>query len=694
MLVLNNAQIDAQEAKERSALQEAAAPTPLVNALAAHIRTCWEQAKRAKTDVEKQLLINHRQREMEYEADKLAAIKAIDGVEVYMGVTSVKCRNAKDWIRDILFQPGTRPWDIEPTPLPELPEDLRRQIGQRVYLAMMEQAMAPYLAAGQMVPIQEIAQQVAMSSQQAMPEFQKLFKEAIKEQAKEIAKDAEEKIDDQLQEGGFYQALEEALPNIILKTGFLKGPIYRKEKSKRLISDYQTNRSTVGIHERIIPQYESPSPYDIYPAPDSNGINDGFLIEKIRLTGTQLSSMIGLPGYDQAAIRRVLHLYGSGGLQEWTATDTERAQVQKQDTSAIHDSTKISCLEFWGEVQGKTLLEWGMTAQQIPDADIFYPITAWLIGSEVIAAVLNPDPLGDKCYSKASWDDSNGTFWGKGLPEVIKDIQQICNASARALIKNVGLASGPQVEVDKDRYPHSGKMTPWKIWETTSDQMSKGTAAIRFYTPPLIATQLMEIYERFTRIADEHSGVPAYAHGGQDVRGAGDTASGLSMLMTGAARGIKGIVRTIDTQIIAPCVERQYYLNIAQIENAALVADFKIVAKGSSSLMAKEQQAIRRVEFLRDTGNPLDAQIIGPEGRRYLLKEVARSHELDPEKAVPDQPMLPAAQPGMPMSGSPGSMVLNAAGEPVAGQDFALNQNRPKEAPREAPVNRRSAVPV
>ena len=124
---------------------------------------------------------------------------------------------------------------------------------------------------------------------------------------------------------------------------------------------------------------------------------------------------------------------------------------------------------------------------------------------------------------------------------------------------------------------------------------------------------------------------PAFAHGGQDVKGAGDTASGLSMLMTSAARGIKGVIKTIDRNIIEKAVERQYDLNIEKVENAALVADFKIQAKGSSSLIAKEQQAIRRDEFLDTVSSKPDRlrDHVGSEGLKYLVKDTARAMELD-----------------------------------------------------------------
>ena len=37
------------------------------------------------------------------------------------------------------------------------------------------------------------------------------------------------------------------------------------------------------------------------------------------------------------------------------------------------------------------------------------------------------------------------------------------------------------------------------------------------------------------------------------------------------------------------------------------------------------------------TANPIDSQIVGPEGRAYLLRELARGLQMDTEKIVPDQ---------------------------------------------------------
>ncbi|MBF0459682.1 MAG: hypothetical protein HQK99_17485, partial [Nitrospirae bacterium] len=101
---------------------------------------------------------------------------------------------------------------------------------------------------------------------------------------------------------------------------------------------------------------------------------------------------------------------------------------------------------------------------------------------------------------------------------------------------------------------------------------------------------------------------------------------------------IKNIVKNIDSNVIATSVERQYYFNLDYDKGIDDVPDLRIIAKGTSSLIAKEQQAIRRSEFLRATNNPVDAEIMGTEGRRQLLREAARALELDVNKIVPEPP--------------------------------------------------------
>src|SRR5512139_232448 len=66
----------------------------LLTNLAGHIRTCWEEAKRAKMPIETQIIKALRQRMGQYEPDKLAAMKTLFGNDYtppFTPLTGVKC---------------------------------------------------------------------------------------------------------------------------------------------------------------------------------------------------------------------------------------------------------------------------------------------------------------------------------------------------------------------------------------------------------------------------------------------------------------------------------------------------------------------------------------------------------------------------------------------------------------------------
>ena len=271
-----------------------------------------------------------------------------------------------------------------------------------------------------------------------------------------------------------------------------------------------------------------------------------------------------------------------------------------------------------------------------------YEANIWIVGNYVIKAVLNPDPLGKRPYSTASWEFIPGAFWGVALPELMADVQTMCNASARSLANNMGIASGPQVEAVVDRLADGEDLTnmyPWKIWQTTSDKTGGGQPGVRFFQPGMQAAELLTIYQTFSKQADEVTGIPNYVYGSSKVSGAGRTASGLSMLMDNAAKGIKQALSYTD-RVVGDIVERYYIHNMMFHDDPYVKGDYNVVAKGASGLIAREQMNVRRNEFMAATSNPIDMQILGMEGRSYLLKETAKSLGLNVEKFIPSEQQM------------------------------------------------------
>ncbi|HXJ37694.1 MAG TPA: hypothetical protein VNH18_00375, partial [Bryobacteraceae bacterium] len=98
-----------------------------------------------------------------YDPARLRDIKAFGGSEVFARIVPGKCRGATSLLRDI-YLGSERPWDIQPTPEPEIPEDIEQAIQ-----GLVAAEIAKCKAELQQIMIQQQQQaQAAAAAQQAM----------------------------------------------------------------------------------------------------------------------------------------------------------------------------------------------------------------------------------------------------------------------------------------------------------------------------------------------------------------------------------------------------------------------------------------------------------------------------------------------------------------------------------------------
>lgn len=600
---------------------------PFVTGLTAYIRRCWDQARTAKQmTVEPRMLVNLRARRSEYDPEKLGQIREMGGSEIYAGLTSVKTRAAGSWLRDVLMQSGSeRPWTIRPTPLPDLPPQLSEQI-----IGIVAQPIKQALMSGQQVAQDQVVGMMQEAKEEALA--------ALREEARKRADRMADKMEDQLVQGGFMQALDAFIDDITtFPSAVLKGPVIRKKKTLKWMPAKEGDFSP-EVAEELVSEWERVSPFDIYPSPAATSVNNGYLIEKHKLSREDLNEMIGVEGYDDKAIRMVLDEYGRNGLREWLTNDVAMASAEGKATTQIAQNVDglIDALQFWGPVQGKVLIEWGMDKAEVPDPLKEYNIEAWLIGTHVIKAVVNQDFLGRKPYYVASYEDVPGSFWGRSVADLVRDPQIVVNAAARAIVNNMGIASGPQVVVNVDRLAPGEditQLTPWRIWQVNNDPTGAGQPPVMFNQPDSRIGELVGVFEKFSEMADEYSGIPKYMGG--EPGGVGRTASGLSMLMGNASKSIKQVISNIDIGVLTPMLTRLYDHNMQFSDDPDLKGDVNIIARGATSLVAKDTAQVRRNEFLMATANPVDMQIVGVEGRAAILRETAKNLDMDVDKVVP-----------------------------------------------------------
>ena len=617
-------------AVKRAAVQQSEG---IIQSLASHIKADWSRAKTAKEDIEKAMLEAIYSKRGEYTPEKLARINAQGGSTIFMLLHSTKSRQAKALLADVLVGAGTdKPWTINATPKPELPPQMVTEIMQGVQQLVQQAEMSP-----QPMEVDQIRQMLRDARASA--------EQQIAEHARSEATRAETEIEDIMVQGGFLEALDQFIDDLtVFKTAFIKGPIVRRTPQLTWDRSSGTPKAVVEVRNSL--HWERVDPLMIYPSKDSKGVNDGPLIERHKLRRAEIASMIGVDGYNEDAIRAVLDAYGTGGLRDWLSVDTARlgAEGRLGDNSTMGTET-IDALQYWGSVSGKMLLEWGMSKEEVLDEAKEYEVEAWMIGSWVIKATLNPDPLCRRPYFGDGYSRIPGAFWHNSQYDLLRDVCDMCNGAARALANNLGISSGPQVMVNIDRLPKGEAITemfPWKMWQTVTDPGGSSAAPISFFQPDSHAAELMGVYEKFAALADEYSGIPRYMTGNTGDGGAGRTASGMSMMIGNASKQIKQVVSSIDIHVIGPAVQGAFDWKMNYDPLADYSGDLKIIARGALSLVVKESAQVRRNEFLAATANPIDLEIIGLEGRAQVLRESVKSLDMNSDKIVPNESALRA----------------------------------------------------
>ena len=624
-----------------------AADTDITKKLAKYVDKVWQQVQVDNKQVRLEMIKQLRRARGEYEPQKLAAIRAFQGSEVFIRSVENKCRSAESWIKDIYRGDTDIPWNIEPTAIPDLPDETVQSIRMKIHqqgIALQQQI----IMSGKVSDPQQIAD--------LMNEWQE---EALDKEKSEMLEDSKEKcaraallIRDQNQEGGWNDAFKNFLWYFIrVKAGIIKGPILTKKPKSVWIADPATGDFKIDTVETLVNDVYCVSPFRFYPSKGMSSISDGNIIEIHELTKSALSKLIGVPGYSDTEVSAVLAKYAKGDLKaKWFTIDDDTTvrQVEKEKnlltnttpttsntTDSLRDET-ILAQEFYGTVPGSMLIEWG--AEGNLDPNIQYQANCWKIGDHVIKAVINPDSLGRKPYHISSWAKNPAWIWGEGLIEFSEGIEDILNSIARALQNNIAIASGPQVEINVDRCDDKSPMYPWKRWFSTSAQM-KEAPAINFYQPQMHTGELIQAWQHFSKVLDEMT-VPAYAQGASQSGVTAGTATVFTQLLAAASRSIKAVAANIDDDIITPYIQMCYDYNMKFGDDPATKGDARVVAKGVAGLLAKEQASQRKTEFLQMCANPLYSQILGEKNLGAMLAQVAKSQDI----TLPDMGRLDGSE--------------------------------------------------
>ena len=557
--------------------------------LAKFVSSCFEESENARKETEDRWLTDLRQYRGQYDPDTISKMDP-NRSKAYIRITRTKVKTVDSRLCDFLFPAnGDKNWGIDPTPYPDFSDE------QQKMLAAMY--------------VQETGQQIT-------PEELEML---VGEEARKKTRRMEKTIEDQLIELKYREIMREVVHSgNVYGTGVLKGPLVSIVQNKQ----YKKNKGKSGKSEWILQHFDQVTPFiesvpvwDIYPDMEATSIDDcRYIIQRRKMDKHELSELTKRSDFAGKKIKKYLKENPDGDFEKKSHELELQSlgNVVQTNASANSHAKKYEVLEFWGYVDAEDLEKAGVSVPEKLKGNLEVAANVWVLGCHVIKASIMPMEGIKWPYFFYYYDKDETSIFGEGIPTIMRDVQELTNSAFRAMLDNAAISAGPQIEVNLDLLSDLDDATdirPFKTWLRTGAGPDAASPAIRVFQLPSYTLEFERLAAMFKEYGDEVTTIPRYMWGEQ-AGGAGRTASGLSMMMGSANITIKDQVKNFDDGITKPFITAMYHWNMQFNEDPGIKGDYTVVAKGTSSLIAKEVYANTLIQFASITNNPTDINIV------------------------------------------------------------------------------------
>ena len=491
------------------------------------------------------------------------------------------------------------------------------------------------------------------------------------------AKNMEKKILDQLEESGATKHLRSiAFEMALFRTGVMKGPFAVDKEYPSWDDDGEYDPTF-----KTVPQVSHVSVWNFYPDPDANNMDEAqYAIERHKLSRNQLRNLKKRPYFRNSVIDSCIEMGETYTKKDWEDDLSDYATGETY-------IDRFEVIEYWGSVDTDVLLD---NEVEIPkELQAFDELQAniWICNKKLIRVVLNPFKPAKIPYMAAPYELNPYSFFGVGIAENMDDTQTLMNGFMRMAVDNSVLSGNLLIEVDETNLVPGQDLSvyPGKIFRRQGGAPGQAIFGTKF---PNVAGENMQLFDKARQLADESTGLPSFAHGQTGVTGIGRTASGISMLMNAASSGIKAVIKNVDDYLLKPLGENLFSFNMQFNYDEKTKGDLEIKARGTESLMANEVRSQRLMQFLGIASNPA----LAPFAKfQYIIREIAKSMDLDPEKVTnnmeeaalqakmmqdmqPQQPPLPAGTDPNDPTGAGGGTIGTGVAPTPGEQGFTGNE--------------------
>ena len=553
---------------------------------------------------------------------------------VFIKVTKTKTLAAYGQIADVLFAGNKFPLTIEPTELPEgvvesvkfdptKPDQLREEPtespyglegdGKNIPAGATEQSLMDSLG-----PLEDKLKDV-----EGLEEGAGQTPSAITfHPAMIAAKKMEKKIHDQLQESNANTHLRStAFEMALFGTGIIKGP-FALDKEYPSWSDegeYSPLFKTVPLISHV-------SVWNFFPDPDANNMEEAqYIFERHKMSRSQLRGLKKRPYFRESAIDECITMGENYVKQSW--------EDDLADYTNSEEINRFEVFEYWGMLDVEMLKDYDIDIPKELESYDEVQVNAWICNDRLLRLVINPFKPMNIPYMAAPYELNPYSFFGVGLAENMDDTQTLMNGFMRMAVDNAVLSGNLLIEVDETNLVPGQDLSvyPGKVFRRQGGAPGQAIFGTKF---PNVSNENLQLFDKARVLADESTGFPSFAHGQTGVSGVGRTASGISMLMNAASGGVKTVIKNIDDYILRPLGEGLFRFNMQFDFDPEIKGDLEVKARGTESLMANEVRSQRLMQFLQVASNPALAPFAKMD---YIIREIAKSLSLDPEKVTNDK---------------------------------------------------------
>ena len=545
---------------------------------------------------------------------------------VVVNILRARCETAEGRFSDVLLPVDDKNWGLKPTPVPMLVKGMKDDR-----------------------PVINTATGTTMQGENGQPVLASDIARAKMESAKDAMGGMENEIDDQLSECSFNGECRKLVSDAVRAgTGVLKGPNVIKQIRKAWIKKQDETGETF-----VMERAEDPRPmskrvdyWNVYPDPNCGDEikRASYIWEYDEILPRELRALSGLPGYFEDEIAAAV------------SEDPKRTQAvynknEKRNETKTSFATKGSSYEKWeyhGDVDRDDLEALGCSCEDLQGQSLSACVV--FVNDRPIKVQLNVLDSGDLPYDFFQWCQVKGSPWGIGVVRIGTWAQKVIQAAWRAMMDNGRDSSGANVVIGKGIEPIDARweLTGKKLWRITGDLDDVRKAFVQFQIESR-QQELQAIIEMALKFLDMETALPMMFQGEKGEMP--ETLGATNIMVDSNNVALRSRVKRWDDQITRPHITRYYYWNMQYNENSDIKGDYSVDARGTSVLLARDQQAVALTNLMALRGDPkVDKEVDWGKAVRELFTSlrlnVLKSEE-DKKKDEQDAKNAPQ-QPGDP----------------------------------------------